>query len=119
MKSRIRRPDIFDLHANLCRTLAHPTRLKILALLGKRETSVGEMADIIGVSISNISQHLAVLRSHNLVDTRKRGQTVMYRLADRRVIQACGTIRAVLLEQMRIRGEVAQETDPRYMIVLD
>ncbi len=111
--------DIFELHAAVCRTLANATRLKILALLGKREMSVGELADAIGASLSNISQHLALLRGQHLVAARKEGQTVFYSLADRRIIEACAQIRAVLLDQMKLRGEVAQETDPRYAITLE
>ncbi len=118
MKAAPRELDIFELHASLCRTLANPTRLKVLALLGRRETSVGEMADVIGVSVPNISQHLAVLRAHDLVETRKRGQTVWYRLADRRIIKACGTIRSVLLDHMKARGVVARQADPRYVITM-
>ncbi len=113
------RPDIFELHAGICRTLANATRLKILALLGKREMSVGDMAEAIGASVSNISQHLALLRSQHLVVPRKEAQTVYYSLADRRIIQACTQIRSVLLDQMRLRGEVAQETDAKYLITMD
>jgi ArsR family transcriptional regulator, virulence genes transcriptional regulator len=108
--------DVFELHANLCRTLSNPTRLKILALLGKQEMSVGEMAETIGVPLPNLSQHLAALRSHDLVLTRRQGQTVYYSLGDVRIIEACAMIRAVLLDQMRMRGEVAQEIDPRYVV---
>lgn len=111
-------PDVFELHANLCRTIANSTRLKILALLGKREMSVGEMAETIGVPLPNLSQHLTVLKSHQLVLTRKQGQTVYCSLADERIIEACATIRAVLLDQMRTRGEVAQEIDPRYVVTI-
>jgi ArsR family transcriptional regulator len=111
--------DVFELHANLCRTISNATRLKILALLGKKEMSVGEMAEAIGVPLPNLSQHLSVLKSHNLVLTRKQGQTVYCRLADRRMVQACATIRAVLLDQMRQRGEVAQDIDPRYVVSLE
>ncbi len=112
----MKRPDIFELHADVCRTLASATRLKILALLGKMEMSVGEMAETIGASLPNVSQHLAVLKSHHLVIARKEGQSVFYSLADRRIIQACAAIRSVLLDQMMMRGEVAQDTDPRYVV---
>jgi len=111
--------DVFELHANLCRTISNATRLKILALLGKKEMSVGEMAEAIGVPLPNLSQHLSVLKSHHLVLTRKQGQTVYCSLADRRIIQACATIRAVLLDQMRQRGEVAQDIDPRYVVTIE
>jgi ArsR family transcriptional regulator, virulence genes transcriptional regulator len=119
MQQRQRRPDIFELHASVCRTLANPTRLKILALLGKKATNVGEMADTIGVSVPNISQHLALLKSHHLVVARKRGQSVSYSLVDRRIIQACAQIRSVLLDQMRMRGELAEGTDPRYVVTAE
>jgi ArsR family transcriptional regulator len=114
----MKRLDIFELHARLLRTLANPTRLKVLALLGRREMSVGEMAEVIGVSRPNLSQHLALLRAHELVHTRKQGQTVTCGLADRRIIRACATIRAVLLDQMKQRGEEAETTDPRYVVTV-
>ena len=108
--------DIFELHAEACKTIAHPTRLKIIALLGRKEMSVGELADIVGVSLPNVSQHLAVLKAGQLVRTRREGQTVHYRLADRRMIQACTLIRSVLLDRMKERGVIAEKTDPRYVV---
>lgn len=112
----MKKPDIFELHADVCKTLASGTRLKILALLGNGEMSVGELAETIGVSLPNVSQHLALLKAHHLVSARKEGQSVFYSLSDRRIIQACTAIRAVLLDQMKLRGEVAQDTDPKYVV---
>ena len=108
--------DIFALHADVCKTLANPKRLMILALLAKGESSVGQIAEAIGAPLPNVSQHLTVLKSQNLVLTRKEGQMVYYRLADRRIIQACTLIRSVLLDQMKARGMVAQEADARYVV---
>ncbi len=115
----MKRPDIFELHAGVCGTLSNATRLRILALLAKQERSVGEMAEMIGVSSSNLSQHLAVLSAHHLVAARKQVRTVFYSLTDRRIIQACALTRAVLLDQMRMRGEVAQEADAQYVVTMD
>jgi DNA-binding transcriptional ArsR family regulator len=115
----MKRPDIFELHAGVCRTLSNATRLKILALLAEEERSVGQMAEMIGVSSSNLSQHLAVLSARHLVVARKQARTVFYSLADRRIIQACSLIRSVLLDQMKMRGEVARETDSRYVVTID
>ena len=106
----MKKPDIFELHAAFCGTLSNATRLKILALLSDHEWSVSEMAEIIGVSPSNLSQHLAILSAHHLVVARKQARTVFYSLADRRLTQACSLIRAVLLDQMKMRGELAQES---------
>jgi DNA-binding transcriptional ArsR family regulator len=108
--------DIFELHADFCKTLAHAKRLIILALLAKGEKSVGEIAEALDVPLSNVSQHLSVLKSQNLVLARKDGQTVYYSLADKRIIQACTLIRSVLLDLMKERGLVAQEIDPKYVV---
>jgi ArsR family transcriptional regulator, virulence genes transcriptional regulator len=108
--------DIFELHADLCKTLSNPKRLMILALLAKKEMSVGEIAEVIAVPLSNVSQHLSLLKAQSLVQTRKDGQTVHYSLADRRIIQACTLIRSVLLDKMKERGQIAREIDPRYVV---
>ncbi len=108
--------DIFEMHAAFCKTLSNPKRLMILALLAKREASVGEIAEAIEVPLSNVSQHLAVLKSHKLVNARKEGQAVFYSLADRRIIQACTLIRSVLLDNMIKSGKIAQVADPRYVV---
>jgi len=112
----VKRTDIFELHADVCKTIAHATRLKILALLGRREMSVGELARIIGISLPNASQHLALLKAAGLVRSRKDAQSVRYSLADRRIIQACTLIRSVLLDGMRTRGLIAKKVDPRYAV---
>lgn len=108
--------NIFELHADVCQTLSNPKRLMILALLGKREQSVGELAAVLDLPLSNVSQHLALLRGQGLVVARKDGQMVHYSLADRRIIQACTLIRSVLLDRMKRRGEAAKRMDPRYVV---
>jgi DNA-binding transcriptional ArsR family regulator len=108
--------DIFELHADLCKTLANSKRLKILALLGRREMSVGELAEVIGSPLSNMSQHLTVLKAQEVVQTRRDGQTIYCRLSDRRILKACTLIRSVLLDRMRAHGQIAQEVDPRYVL---
>ena len=113
----IQNTEIFKLHAEFCSTLANPTRLMILALLAKREMSVGEMAEVIGVRMANISQNLAALRSKNIVQPRKDGQMVYYSLVDPRLMEACLLIRTVLLENLKKRGLVAQDFDPEHVVV--
>ena len=101
-------PEIFKLHADLCKTIANPKRLMILALLAEKEMSVGELVEALHGRLANVSQHLRVLRSHYIVQTRKDAQTVYYRLTDRRLVEACTLIRSVLLDEMKRRGEIAQ-----------
>ena len=104
--------DIFELHADLCKTLSNPKRLMILALLAKKEMSVGEIAEVIAVPLSNVSQHLSLLKAQSLVRTRKDGQTVYYSLSDRRIIEACTLIRSVLLDKMKERGRSRRRSTP-------
>lgn len=71
--------------AELFKALAHPTRIRILELLGEGERSVGELQLALGAEGSAVSQQLAVLRLRNLVDTRRAGNTIYYRLRDPQV----------------------------------
>lgn len=68
--------------ARIFKALAHPTRIQILELLKAEELSVSELLDCLNVEQSNASQHLAILRSKNLVSTRKEGNQVFYSIRD-------------------------------------
>jgi ArsR family transcriptional regulator, virulence genes transcriptional regulator len=69
--------------AGLLKLLANENRLLILCrLVAEREMSVGDIADAVGLSQSALSQHLAKMRDEGLVATRKKAQTVFYRVAD-------------------------------------
>jgi DNA-binding transcriptional ArsR family regulator len=110
-KTEIEKPDIFELHARFCKSLSNPKRLIILAALAKGEKSVGYLAEAIGVTLANISQHLTVLRSHNIVKSRKEGRTVYYSITDARLVDACNLIRAVLIDGMKRQGMIASGMD--------
>ena len=107
----IRNYKLYQIHAEFCRALANPTRLHILTLLKEGERSVGDLADEVGVSMATVSQHLAILRHKNVVERRREGQTIFYRMADPRLNQACETIRSVLLDGMKKRGDIANLID--------
>ena len=113
---RIRNHEIFHYHADLCRALANPKRLMVIALLAKKEMSVGELAESIGVTLADVSQHLRTLKDRNVVKSRKEGQSVYYSLTDPRMIDACNTLRLILLEQMKARGKVAIDVSPEDLI---
>lgn len=99
---------IFELHAGICRTLANPKRLEILSLLRLGELSVSEMAEQMGVSLANVSQHLAILRDKKVVVTRQEGVNVYYRISNPKIVQACDLMREVLLEQLARSGQLAE-----------
>ena len=66
--------------ANLLKSLSNPNRLMILCTLMEGEYSVGELNDMIPLSQSALSQHLAWLRNAGLVKTRREAQTIHYQL---------------------------------------
>jgi DNA-binding transcriptional ArsR family regulator len=71
--------------AELFKALAHPTRIRILELLRDGEKSVTDLQLALSAEGSSVSQQLAILRMKNLVDTRREGNVIFYRLRDRQV----------------------------------
>jgi ArsR family transcriptional regulator len=68
--------------AGIFQALGHPTRVAIAEYLSHGELSVGQLCDKVGVEQANASQHLAVLRNKHIVETRKDGNQIFYRLRD-------------------------------------
>ncbi|OYQ32282.1 hypothetical protein CHU95_15845 [Niveispirillum lacus] len=66
--------------AALLKAMGNERRLSILLYLSQGEKSVGELEQLVGLSQSALSQHLAVLRQEGLVCTRRQAQTIFYRL---------------------------------------
>lgn len=96
--------DIFDLigrgdnirqASSAMQAMGHPLRLKILCLVGNQELSVLEIVEAVGTTQSNISQHLAVLRDHGVLEARKDANRVFYRIADPRVLRMISLTREI------------------------
>lgn len=72
-----------EVAVNLLKALSNEKRLLIICALYKGEKSVGELEEIVGLSQSALSQHLARLRRDGLVNTRRNAQTIYYSMNDR------------------------------------
>ena len=92
--------NLYQLHASICHTLAHPKRLEIIDRLRVGELSVTELVDALEISQANLSQHLSVMRQRGIVTTRREGLKVFYRLSNSKITQACDLMRQVLLENL-------------------
>jgi ArsR family transcriptional regulator len=103
----MRMDEITVLQAEVLKTLASPRRIEILHELSRGPIEVGRLAETIGASQPNVSQHLAVLRSAGIVEAERDGREVRYRLADPDVMVACALMRAVLERRLTRLGEVA------------
>jgi len=109
-----RHADIFELigrqeqieqAARAMKSIAHPLRLKILCLLGEEEVSVADIVEAVGTSQSNISQHLAILRSKGVLAARKDANRVLYRVSDQRTLDLIAMMREVFCGIPASRGE--------------
>jgi rhodanese-related sulfurtransferase/DNA-binding transcriptional ArsR family regulator len=86
---------LYTQFARIGKVLASPRRLEILELLAQGERTVESLAGEIELSLANTSQHLQALRQAALVESRKQGLFVHYRLADPAVYDVCRAIRTV------------------------
>lgn len=91
---------LYEVKANLFKGLAHPVRVRVLEVLANAETdlSVSDLLTDTGLEASHLSQHLSVLRRHNLVRAERRGSLVFYRLAYPQVADLLAVARQLLVE---------------------
>lgn len=73
--------------ARCLRILGHPARLSVIAILSEGARSVNDLAGLVGVSQSNLSQHLSLLKDRGIIDSVREGHQVFYRIANPRVME--------------------------------
>ena len=87
--------------AELFKALAHPIRIRVLEVLVDGERPVGELAGLLDVELSHLSQQLGVLRRAQVVVARRERSTVYYRLRDPRMSQLLVTAKQLLATGLR------------------
>ena len=102
----------YEIKARVISVLANPKRLRVVELLGKSERTVSELAAELGIAQATASQHLAVMRKTGVVETRKEGNFVYYRLADPKIAEACAVMSRAIVDllvsqQERLRPVLA------------
>jgi ArsR family transcriptional regulator len=102
--------EVYRLQAEVLKTLANPKRLEIIHLLAEGPREVGRLAEELGISQPNVSQHLALMRSAGLVEAERDGREVRYRLSDPEIICACETMRGVLVRRLSRISQAATRT---------
>jgi ArsR family transcriptional regulator len=105
--------DLMELRAAALKALGQPTRLRILELLRTGERCVCEIFPAIQEEQSNVSRHLAVLKSAGLVASRKEGLNVHYRVKDPRLFRLLDAMDAVLHTHFQERGSVSRRLGSR------
>ncbi len=101
---------IHKIKAEFFRTLGHPARVRVLELLKDGELTVGELQAELEIDSSGASQHLAAMRRQGLLESRREGTSVFYRVRDPRIFQLLETakqlIGSYLEETQALLGEL-------------
>ena len=72
--------------AEILRAVAHPSRIKILQILGRNQKCVKDLEQLVNIKQSNLSQHLRILKDRGIVECERRGMEVCYRIKNRKIL---------------------------------
>ncbi len=104
---------LWEYKASIFQALGHPTRIAIVEVLAQGEASAGSIQEKLGIEQANLSQHLAILRSRQIVNNRKEGNQVFYSLRNKVLPKVLALMRqhflANLNEAVQMLGEVESE----------
>jgi DNA-binding transcriptional ArsR family regulator len=109
MISQTLRQEVSLLEADLCSAFADPTRILLLYALDGQPCNVTELTRELGIPQPTTSRHLKVLRDRGLVKTTRQGNSILYRISDKRLIQALDLMRSVLRERIQYRASLIEE----------
>ena len=100
MEKREFKNKVYSLLSQLVKAMANPHRLEILDLLGQSDRTVEEISSETDMSIANTSQHLQVLRASNLVEVKREGNFIRYRLANKNIYELWYNLRTIGFERL-------------------
>lgn len=107
------REEVTRLHAGVCKALADPNRILILYTLAEGPHNVTEITESLDLPQPTVSRHLKTLRQQLMVRTERQGQSIVYSLADERVVQALDLLRSFMADsledQMALTRNVAED----------
>ncbi len=105
----MKKENFYNLHAEMCKTISNPRRQAILDTIRGSEMTVSELIEKTGISQANLSQHLAILRSKGVVNTRRDGNNVHYSISNLKIIEAYDLISEVLEDSATSRDKTIKE----------
>ena len=107
-EKRIFKNQLYEQFARIGKALASPHRLELLDVLAQCERTVEALAQETGMSVANASQHLQVLQAAHLVEVRREGVSMYYRLTDEGVFRMWQALRTVGEAQLAEIDRVVQ-----------
>ena len=107
-EKRAFKDQLYEQFARIGKALANPHRLELLEVLAQCERTVEALAAETGMTVANASQHLQVLRAAHLVEVRREGVSMYYRLADESIFRMWQAMRTVGEAQLAEIDRVVQ-----------
>ena len=101
--------EVYELQANICQTLANAKRLEIIGILCDKELTVGDIAEKMGIRTANLSQHLSIMKSKGILNSRRDGVHIYYSISNPKVVQACGLMKEVMVELLQAQGNLSKK----------
>lgn len=106
------RQRLYPEFARIGAALASDRRLELIDLLAQAPRHVEALADETGMSVASVSQHLQVLRAAKLIESRRQGNRIVYRLADDQVLRLWLTLRSVAESRLPEVEQLRRQLDP-------
>ena len=114
---RVRSDPVYVVKAQLFRVLGHPVRIRMLEILSSGERTVGDLQAELNLDSSGTSQHLTALRQHGVLESRRAGTSVYYRIRDPRVTQLLAVAKEILTSALSdshaLLSDLADEPTPQ------
>jgi len=95
---------IFQMQCEICKALAHPVRMAIVNCLRDKEMAAADLIAGLGISKVNLSKNIALLLRGGIVESRRDGRQIVYRLTDPAIQEACSIMSSVIYRRLK-RGE--------------
>ena len=95
--------ELAERQAERCRLFGNASRILILWSLSDKELPVTEIADEVGTSLQNVSQHLALLKEHKIVSARRDGQTIYYSIVENEWLNDCPILAKSLTRELTLK----------------
>jgi DNA-binding transcriptional ArsR family regulator len=102
---------IFQMQCEICKALSHPVRLAIVDRLDAGDTPAAELIADLGISKANLSKHMALLTRGGIVESRREGRQILYRLTDPEIHRACASMRSILYHRLKAGEKLASAID--------
>jgi len=103
---------IFEMQCEICKALAHPLRLAIVDRLSGREAAAADLIAGLEISKANLSKHMSLLVHSGIVEPRRDGRQIFYRLTDPEIHQACAIMRSILYRRLKKGEKLASAIRP-------